>query len=90
MDGAGFSGAGQGRGGVRYFTNAGPDRGPLLYGIVPDAIGVVEAIDKPMSVGLALCVGRDAAGCALWELVVHDDVVLGRWVVIDREFHPAP
>jgi len=24
------------------------------------------------------------------ELVVHDDDVPGWWVVVDREFHPAP
>jgi hypothetical protein len=74
---------------VRYFANVGPDRGPLLYGTVPGAIGVLEALDQPMPVGLAVRVGRDTAGCALWELVVHDAVVPGRWVVIDREFHPV-
>jgi hypothetical protein len=74
---------------VRYFTDAGPFRGPLLHGIWPDAISVLEALDKPMPIGQALCVGVDAAGLAVWELVVHDAVVPGRWVVIDREFHPA-
>ena len=53
---------------MRYFTDAGPDRGPLLYGTVPGAIGVLEALDKPMPIGMALSVGRDAAGSALWEL----------------------
>jgi hypothetical protein len=70
----------------RYFTNAGPERGPLLHGVWPDAIGVLEALDKPMPIGLAVCVGRDATGAALWDLVVDDAPVPGRWVVIDREF----
>ena len=74
---------------MRYFTNVGPERGPVVYGTVPGAIGVLEALDKPMPIGQALCVGVDAAGLAVWELVVHDAVVPGRWVVIDREFHPA-
>ena len=74
---------------MRYFTDAGPFRGPLLHGIWPDAISVLEALDKPMPIGQALCVGVDAAGLAVWELVVHDALVPERWVVIDREFHPA-
>jgi len=74
---------------VRYFANAGPDRGPLLYCAAPDAIGVLGALDQPMPIGTAMCVGRDAAGCALWELVIHDEIVPGRWIVIDREFRPV-
>jgi hypothetical protein len=42
-----------------------------------------------MSIGVAISVGRDDAGRTLWELVVHDAIVPGRWVVVDREFHPA-
>jgi hypothetical protein len=74
---------------VRYFANAGPEHGPLLSGTVPGAIGVLEALDKPMPIGQALRVGHDDTGCALWELVVHDVIVPGRWVVVDREFQPA-
>jgi hypothetical protein len=74
---------------VRYFTNVGPARGPILYGSVPGAISVIEALDQPMPIGVALCVGRDAAGGAVWTLTVDDADVPGQWVVIDREFHPA-
>ena len=74
---------------MRYFTDAGPFRGPLLHGIWPDAISVLEARDKPMPIGMALRVGRDDAGRALWTLSVDGDDLPGRWVVIDREFHPA-
>jgi hypothetical protein len=78
---------------VRYFANVGPARGPVLYRTVPGAIDVLEAPDKPMPIGMALSLGRDAAGCALgcalWALVVHDEVVRGRWVIVNREFHPA-
>jgi hypothetical protein len=74
---------------VRDFANAGPDRGPLYYGILPGAIGVLEALNQSMPVGMATCAGRDAAGLAVWTLNVHDEDVPGRWVVIDREFVPA-
>ena len=75
---------------MRYFTNVGQDRGPLLHGTVPGAIGVLEDLDKPMLVGMALRAGRDDAGRALWALTVDGDDLPGRWVVVDREFQPAP
>jgi hypothetical protein len=74
---------------VRYFTDVGPDRGPLLSGTVPGAIGVIEDLDQLMPVGMALRVGADAAGRALWALTIDGDDLPGRWVVVDREFHPA-
>ena len=74
---------------MRYFTNVGPDRGPLLYGTVPGAIGVLEDLDKSMPIGMALCVGRDDVGRALWTLSIDGEDLPGRWVVVDREFQPA-
>ena len=74
---------------MRYFANAGPHRGPVLSGATPEAIGVLEARDKPIPIGMALCVGVDALSYALWEPVVHDVIVPGRWIVVDREFKLA-
>jgi hypothetical protein len=74
---------------VRYFCNVGPVRGPLRYGAVPDAISVLAALDRPMPLGMALCVGVDAAGRALWALTIAGDDLPSRWIVIDREFQPA-
>ena len=74
---------------MRYFTNVGPDRGPLLHGTVPGAIGVLEDLDKSMPIGMALRVGRDDAGRALGTLSIDGDDLPGRWVVADREFQPA-
>jgi hypothetical protein len=74
---------------VRCFANAGPSRGPLLSGAAPGAIGVLEDLDQPIPIGMALAVGRDAAGLAVWTLTVHSDELPGRWLVIDREFRPA-
>ena len=75
---------------MRYFTNVGPERRPLLHGTVPGAIGVLEDLNRPMPVGMALRVGRDDASRALWALTVDGDDLPGRWVVVDREFQPAP
>ena len=74
---------------MRYFANAGPDRGPLLSDTVPKAIRVLEDLDRPIGIGLALRVGVDADGRAVWELVIEDALVPGRWIVVDREFRPA-
>jgi hypothetical protein len=71
---------------MRYYANYGPDHGPLLYGRVPGAIGVLEAPDKPMPIGMATSVGWDRNGPALWRLTIHDAEVPGLWVVVDREF----
>jgi hypothetical protein len=60
-----------------YYANAGPARGPLRHGDVPGAIGVLEALDNPMLVGLALCVGWDPDGLALWTLTVRGDDLPG-------------
>jgi hypothetical protein len=70
----------------RYFTNAGPLRGPFLYRDVTAAAEVVGASDRRHPVGVAVCIGQDAAGVARWRLVVRDSVLPGQWVAIDREF----
>jgi hypothetical protein len=74
---------------MSYYANAGPARGPSRYGDVPGAVGVLEALEKPMPIGMALCVGWDTAGLAVWTLTVHGADLPGRWVVVDREFRPA-
>ena len=61
----------------------------MKYGEVPGAIGVLEALDGPMPVGRALCIGWDPAGLAVWALAVDGDELLGRWLVIEGEFRPA-
>jgi hypothetical protein len=61
----------------------------VRYGTVPGAIGVLEVLDKSMPVGMALRVGADADGRALWALTVDGEDLPGRWVVVDREFQPA-
>jgi hypothetical protein len=70
---------------MENFTNA-SSLGPVRYGQLPGSIGVLEALDKPMPIGLAACIGWDSAGLAVWWLTVHDAEVPGRWIIVDREF----
>jgi hypothetical protein len=74
---------------MRYFAAVGPIRGPIVYGTTPDALGVLEASDRPMPVGVARYAGWDEHRRALWTLSVHGEDLPGRWVVVDREFQPA-
>ena len=70
---------------MEYFTNiSGP--GPVRYGQLPGSIGVLEAPDKPMPIGMASAIGRTEGGLAVWVLTVHGADVPGRWVIVDRRF----
>jgi hypothetical protein len=44
-----------------YFAHI-SQTGPVKYGQVPDSIGVLEAIDKPMPIGDASCKTWDKNG----------------------------
>ena len=73
---------------MEYFTNAsGP--GPVRYGQLPGSIGVLEAPDKPMPIGMASAIGRTEGGLAVWSLNVDGADVPGRWVIIDGRFVPV-
>jgi hypothetical protein len=63
--------------------------GPVPCGQVPSAIGIVDAPDHPMPIGMASCVGWDGAGLAVRRLTVHNADLPGRWIIIDREFRPV-
>ena len=41
-----------------YFANVGPLRGPVRYATVPGAVGVLEAPDNPVPVGIASLTNR--------------------------------
>jgi hypothetical protein len=72
----------------RYFAHV-SSRGPVKYGSVPSAIGVLEALDKLMPIGEASCRTRDENGLAVWTLRIGKDEIPGRWIIEDREFKPA-
>jgi hypothetical protein len=71
-----------------YFTNIGPKSGPILWRDNYHAIGVLQAPDNHMPIGLALPIGRDDDVVEVWRLIVHGVEVPGRWVVVDRAFWP--
>jgi len=58
-----------------YFANI-SQRGPVKYGnrLIPGSIGVLEAPDKFMPIGMASEIGRTEDGLALWKLIVPDGV----------------
>jgi hypothetical protein len=63
--------------------------GPVRYRQVPDAIGVLEALDQPKPIGRAFEVGWTDGGLAVGRLTVRGADVPGRWAIIDREFRLA-
>jgi hypothetical protein len=73
-----------------YYCNDGPRSGPILRRHRFHALGVLESRDNHAPIGMALPVGRDDDHIELWELTVHGAKVPGRWIVVDREFRPAP
>jgi hypothetical protein len=68
-----------------YFTNA-SSSGRVRCGQLPGSIGVLEALDKPMPIGIASEIGRTEGGLAVWKPNVHGADVPGRWVIIDGRF----
>jgi len=69
-----------------YSASLGPRRGPLVYNEALLAMRVSRTWRGRGTMGTAVCVGRDEAGVALWELSIGTVELPGRWVVIDREF----
>jgi hypothetical protein len=52
--------------------------GPVKYGRVPGSIGILEASDKPMSIGEAHCVTWHEDGMAVWTLRIGKEDIPGR------------
>ena len=71
-----------------YFAHI-SSRGPVKYGDLPSAIGVLEAPDKFIPIGEASCRTWDETGLALWTLRIGKQEIPGRWVIVEREFTPA-
>src|SRR5262245_45261453 len=69
-----------------YYAHVGPEEGSLRYRDVSDRIAAFEAPGTSVAIGWAECVGWDAAGAAVWRLVVPDADHQDRWVILDREF----
>jgi hypothetical protein len=63
--------------------------GPVKYGQVPSTIDVLEALDNPMPIGMAMCHGWGMDGLALWRLRIGGQEIPGLWIIVDREFRRA-
>jgi hypothetical protein len=75
---------------MAHFTNIGPYSGLILWHDDLGAIEVFRAPDDRSAIGKATPVGRTKGGIALWELTVGGARVLGRWLVLGRQFLAAP
>jgi hypothetical protein len=67
-----------------YYTNFGG--ATLRYGKVPGTLGVLEAPDNPMPIGIAFPIGWTAEGRALSRLVIGSEEIPGLWVCRARRF----
>jgi hypothetical protein len=67
-----------------YYTNFGD--AAIRYGEVPSIIGVLEAPDNHMPIGMAFPIGWTAEGRALYRLVVGGEEIPERWVCRARRF----
>ena len=74
---------------MRYYAHI-SQRGPVKRGMVPGSIGVLEAPDKFMPIGQAHCFRWSDDGLAVWRLTIGGHDLAGEWIIIDREFRPAP
>jgi len=72
---------------MRYYSLFGPN-GPLWHEDVTEAIRVYEVPDDD-PVGVALIVGIDRNGLALFRLVIGGEAMPGEWHLISREFTRA-
>ncbi len=57
---------------------------------MPGSIGVLESLDKFMPIGEAHCLTWNVNRLAVWTLRIGKQGIPGRWVIVDREFRPAP
>jgi hypothetical protein len=73
-----------------YYTNVGPEQGPCLARGVPMIIDVLASPADPAPIGMALSTTPYGIVVTRWRLTIHDVELPGLWVVIDREFRPAP
>ena len=67
-----------------YSTNFGD--AALRYGEAPGTIGVLEAPDNHMPIGMAFPIGWTAEGLTLFRLVIGGAEIPGRWVCRARQF----
>jgi len=73
-----------------YRADIGPSHGLLMFEDSLRRIDILAGSDDVTPIGTASRLGSDPAGLAVWRLTVRGADLGGRWIVIDREFVPAP
>jgi hypothetical protein len=90
VDGGRWNPAGGRVTGPNYFTYVGPRYGPILW---RDDCATIEVLRDPgdlAPIGTARPVGRTEGGIAIWQIIIGQAAVPGRWIVLGREFVPLP
>ena len=57
-----------------------------FFKLWPDIIRATATSEGVIAIGTARCIGSDAAGSAVWRLILEDEELEGAWVIVDREF----
>jgi hypothetical protein len=71
---------------MAYYTNAGRRSGTILWRGAYVTIDVLRDPGDFTPIGTATQVGQTASGIAIWAIVIGYTQVLGRWIVLGREF----
>jgi hypothetical protein len=69
-----------------YYSDFGQASGLVSY---RDVAGLIEVFEDPyrsIPIGAARCIGWDAAGSAVWRLIVQGEDLEDPCVIVDREF----
>ena len=69
-----------------YYCDLGPGSGLVMYRDVTGSIEVFGDPDCSIPIGAARRIGWDAAGSAVWRLIVDDEECEGPWIIVDGEF----
>ncbi len=69
-----------------FYTNVGPESGPILCRDGLAAIDVLPAPDAPAPVGTAFRTGRTEGGLITWRITIRGAELSGDWIVLGREF----
>jgi hypothetical protein len=73
---------------ARYFTNIGPERGPIFREDGYAAIDVVRDPDLDTPIGTARPVGCTDGGIVIWDIFIMGMAMPEPWIVLGREFVP--
>jgi hypothetical protein len=74
---------------MAYFAGIENRKDRDLNRAIPGLKDVLRSLADPMPFGVAFPLGPNGAGRPLWRLNIDGTWVVGRFVIIGREFRPA-